>query len=134
MGYRRVAVTTADNNSMNLKAIKNIDKRIVTLALCTSGISQETAEIIRDHADLAWGCGSKHVRNIVGSHAWVQLGTRLPVFILSEKGFNLTKPRIKHEFSLSTEKLNLDSNKKYHNLKVVNELPVRSKDEPYPLI
>jgi putative methanogenesis marker protein 8 len=134
MGYERIAVTTADNDSINLKAIKEMDVGIVTLALCTSGIKKETAEIIKEHADLTWACGSKYIRNLVGPQAWIQLGTRLPVFVLTEKGFDLTKPRIRREFDTIEAKLILDADKKYHNLKEVDELPVRSEDEPYPLI
>lgn len=132
LGYERVAVTTADNDSKNLSKIKGMDEKITTLALCTSGIEEGTAKTIKEHADLAWACGSKYVREIVGPEAWVQLGTRLPVFVLTKKGFELAVPRIKSEFGY--ERISLDPGRKYYNLKEVNELPVRSREEPYPLI
>lgn len=134
LGYNRIAVTTADNDSKDLKKVKEMDEETITLALCTTGIEKETAEIIRDYADLAWACGSKHVREIVGPEAWIQLGTRLSVFVLTERGFSLAKPRIKRGFGTPNVKLSLDPSKKYHNLKEVGKLPVRSADEPYPLI
>lgn len=134
LGYERIAVTTADKDSINLKKIKKIDEETITLALCTSGIERETAEIIKEYADLVWACGSNHVREIVGPEAWVQLGTRLPVFVLTERGFRLAKPRIRREYRTPYSKLSLDPNKKYHNLKEVDQLPVRSNDEPYPLV
>jgi putative methanogenesis marker protein 8 len=134
MGYERIAVTTADNYSKHLNLIKEIDEEIITLALCTSGIEKGTAENIKKYADLAWACGSKYIRNIVGPYAWIQLGTRLPVFILTRRGFRLAKPRIKREFNTPDVKLSLEPEKKYHNLKEVNILPVRSVDEPFPIV
>ena len=76
----------------------------------------------------------KYVREVVGPKSWVQLGTRLPVFVLTKKGFELAKPRIRREFHTPDNKLSLDPQKKYHNLKEVERLPIRSTDEPHPLI
>ncbi|UCH01400.1 MAG: DUF2099 family protein [Candidatus Bathyarchaeota archaeon] len=134
LGCERIAVTTADEDSKNLKKIKEIDHQIMALALCTTGIGEETARMIQKYADLVWACGSIHVRRIVGPKAWVQLGTKFPVFVLTERGFDLAKPRIMKEFSSFYNELSLDIRKKYHNCIEVDALPVRSKDEPYPLI
>lgn len=134
LGYERIAVTTADEDSKNLAKIKGIDGEIMTLALCATGIGEETARMIQEHADLAWACGSMYVRKIVGPKAWIQLGTKFPVFVLTERGFDLAKPRIRREFSSFYNELSLDTSKKYHNCKEVDILPIRSKDEPYPLI
>jgi len=134
LGYKKIAVTTADKDSNKLKKIKEINAEIIALALCTTGIDEKTVRMIKEYADLVWACGSKHVRELVGPESWVQLGTRLPVFVLTERGFDLAKPRIKKEFGQFYDDLFLNLNKKYHNCKEVNKLPIRSEDEPYPLI
>lgn len=76
-----------------IEQINQINKtqriKITVLSVCNSGITKKQAEVIKDNADLIWACGSKFVREIVGPSAVIQLGVKIPVFVMNKKGLDL---------------------------------------------
>lgn len=98
--YERIAVTTTAGPIVEeLAALPGV----VTFVVHTTGISPEQASHA-EKSDIAWGCASKYVREIVGQNALLQLGVGIPVFVLSEKGLSLIQPQItalSHEIGAS---------------------------------
>ncbi len=91
-GFRRLAVTFA---SGAVRKMRFLDEDVIKLAVCTTGIGVYEASVAKERADIVWGCASKNVRKIVAPHAVLQLGIKIPVFVMTEKGLELVKARIK---------------------------------------
>ena len=97
LGKRRIAVTTAAGYNRNLDKITEMEGNGVALykfALCSTGVDRETAETMANHADLVWSCASKHTRDIVAPRALVQIGTKIPVYVMTERGWDVVKNRL----------------------------------------
>ncbi|MEM1507750.1 MAG: DUF2099 family protein [Candidatus Bathyarchaeia archaeon] len=90
MGCRRIAVTINGFAGEPLREVRRVEREadvsVVSLVVCTTGVERERAEEAAEHADIVWGCASKHVREVVGGKARLQLGVRIPVFVLTQKG------------------------------------------------
>ncbi len=178
MGFKKIAVTLRGDETQVLKQIKNLllskeifkenenfnlknnnTVKIVILSVCNSGITKRQAEILKDKADLVWACGSRYVREVVGPSAIIQLGVKIPVFILSQNGISLIASYSNDYSSFSNnnlEKISLKSSKPYKHyitsnqykpggikmnmgkfyvyLYPVEKLPIIADDEPKPLI
>ncbi|MEM1574897.1 MAG: DUF2099 family protein [Nitrososphaerota archaeon] len=153
LGYKRIAVTINGFAGEDLSEIKKIEKEnnvlIFSLIVCTTGIEKERAEEISCYADLAWSCGSFFMREIVGRKARVQVATKIPVFILTEKGIDFlsfySSENLKNFLQKDKKYLISGSHKlmkNYRRIKMGNfetylgeieELPIRVDNEPKPL-
>jgi putative methanogenesis marker protein 8 len=124
---------------------------VVILAICNTGISAEQAQTVSDSADLAWACASKEIRNIAGPRSILQVGMKIPVFVMTEKGLNFiaaysSDEILKEKLGNITKKHYITSSKfedgsvkikmgKFHVfLYETAKLPVSAEDEPEPLI
>jgi putative methanogenesis marker protein 8 len=158
MGFKNIAVTIrGDENEVigetrKLKdTINNGQVRIVILAICNTGIDRNSAEVIRDCADLAWACASSHVREIVGPESILQVGMKIPVFVLSKSGLDFISSYssdafLKEKLKDVDKKHYITSNKYEENSIKLNmgkfsvflyetpSLPLSTADEPQPLI
>lgn len=155
LGFKKVAVTIRGDETNILKKIAGInledDEKIFILSICNSGITKRQARVTAGHADLAWSCGSKYIREIVGPRAIIQLGMKIPVFALSQKGIDLIASYSGEDsFKLkvgSKDKKHYITSNKYEKggikatmgkfnvyLYETKELPVITEDEPEPLI
>jgi len=89
-GYRTIAVTVSGHSADHLKTFRLLERKegikIISLAVCTTGIDKNNVALIRDYADLVWSCASFDVRNIIGPVAKCQLSTQIPVFVLTKSG------------------------------------------------
>ncbi len=155
LGYRKIAVTVRGDESEIIKKIKdfNLDSKadIVILAVCNSGIDKREAEIIRDNADLGWACASREIRKIVGPVSIVQVGVKIPVFVITGRGTDFISNYSKDD--RLREKLKNFEGKKYITSNSYEEggikinmgkfsvflyktesLPVSTTDEPKPLV
>jgi putative methanogenesis marker protein 8 len=112
-GYKTIVVSVCGHSAENLKAIRSIEKEydvsVITLAVCTTGITKDKINIIRDHADLVWSCASSDVRRIIGSLAILQLSRQIPVFVLTEKGLDFVAAYSRNKEIID----DLDSKKQY---------------------
>ncbi|MDD5584910.1 MAG: DUF2099 family protein [Candidatus Omnitrophica bacterium] len=91
-GHRVIAVTVCGHAADDLKALRSLEKengiRIILLAVCTTGITKDKINMIRDYADLAWSCASLDMRRMIGPSAILQLSRQIPVFVLTKKGID----------------------------------------------
>jgi putative methanogenesis marker protein 8 len=124
---------------------------VVILAICNTGISAEQAKAVSDYADLAWACASKEIRNIAGPKSILQVGMKIPVFVMTGKGLNFissysSDDTLKAKLGNIAQKHYITSGKfedgsikikmgKFHVfLYEAVKLPVGTEDEPNPLI
>jgi putative methanogenesis marker protein 8 len=124
---------------------------VVILAICNTGISAEHAQVVSDSTDLAWACASKEIRNIAGPRSILQVGMKIPVFVMTEKGLNFISAYssdeiLKEKLGNITQKHYITSGKfddgsvkikmgKFHVfLYETAKLPVSTEDEPDPLV
>ena len=112
MGYKNISVSVAAGDNSRLAELAGLERDDLTIyrfGLCATGISDETAISMAEHADIVWSCASKPVREIVAPKALLQIGIKIPVFILSRRGWELVKPRIRaidSAFDLDAVRLN----------------------------
>ncbi|MBN1298972.1 MAG: DUF2099 family protein [Actinobacteria bacterium] len=156
-GYEKIAVTVRGDQQNQLKKIRNLEKtlgkkaEIIILAICNSGISKPQANTVAKLADLAWSCASKHIHAQAGTAAILQIGMKIPVFVMTLKGLDFIS-----SYSKDTElkKRLKDIDKKHYITAAKNEegsiklnmgkfsvfmyetekLPVFTADQPEPLI
>ncbi|MEL7571015.1 MAG: DUF2099 family protein, partial [Eubacteriaceae bacterium] len=55
----------------------------------------KTAEIMAENADLVWSCASKAVLSHIAPNSIAQVGVKIPVYIMSKKGWILAKNHLK---------------------------------------
>lgn len=119
MGHKRISVSVAANDNYHLKDLSELERDDLTIyrfALCATGVNEETAEIMANNADIVWSCASKPVREIVAPKALAQVGTKIPVYIMSQRGWELVMPRIQ----------SIDSSFDFDSIKLSkgNDMPV----------
>jgi len=98
MGYRKIAVTFAAQDNKLLNQIKELEVDGVTIykfGLCSTGINEKTAKIMLENADIVWSCASKYVKEYIEPNAIAQVGIRIPVHIMTKKGWELIKNHLK---------------------------------------
>jgi putative methanogenesis marker protein 8 len=145
-GYRSIAVTVCGHFAGTCKGLRQLKKesgaKIVSLAVCTTGINTDKVGMLRDYADLVWSCASQEVRRIIGPLAKCQISQQIPVFVLTKQGTDFLSAYADDEASVR----NLDANKQYlfshepggrcmhlGNSRVfitIAKLPVSSRKEP----
>jgi len=116
LGYKKIAITIGGFNSDDIDKIRKIEKenktRIVIFGVCNTGISRNDAEKLLN-ADLVWASASRHVREIVGPNAILQLGLSIPVFILSGYGKRIVLNHLKYiDYPLVVHRIKLPYLKK----------------------
>ncbi len=91
-GYKKIAVTVSGHDSEIIKRIRRLGSSgnvtVTILVVCTTGISGEKIEDIRDHADIVWSCASRDIRRTIGAIALLQISKQIPVFVLTHKGLD----------------------------------------------
>ena len=91
-GYKKIGVTVCGHSAESLKMLRSLEKEygvsIVCLAICTTGITKDKINMIRDCADLVWSCASSDLRRTIGPLAILQLSRQIPVFVLTKKGMD----------------------------------------------
>jgi len=105
LGYKKIAVTLAAQDNQLLREIKKLEQEgieIYKFGLCSTGIDKLTATLMCDNADIVWACASKYVKELIEPNAIAQVGIKIPVHIMTEKGFVLVK---NHLEQLTNEQL-----------------------------
>ncbi len=112
-GYKKIGVTICGHSAEDLKALRSLEKengvRIMSLAVCTTGITKDKINMIRDYADLVWSCASFDMRRMIGPLAIIQLSRQIPVFVLTKKGIDFVSTYACEEEIIK----NLDVKKQY---------------------
>ena len=155
LGYRNIAVTINGFAGEDLSEVKEIEEEtnscITILVVCTTGVEKERTDEIAKYADLVWSCASLNVREIVGKEATIQIGVKIPVFVLTKRGIGVISNYSSKEFEnfieegksyvimghpgsnlVSRKRIKMDNFQTY--LCEINALPLRVDDEPRPLI
>lgn len=111
LGYKKIAVSVAANDNFlheELKKLETENIKIYKLGLCSTGITKDTAEIMKDNADVVWSCASKYVKEIIEPNAIAQIGIKIPVHIMTKDGWEIIKNHL-------TE---LNKNTKFENIEL----------------
>jgi len=160
-GFSDAKENPIKNNSINVYTKESLHKcrakinkenlEIIILAICNTGISAQQAQAVSDEADLAWACASKEIRNIAGPRSILQVGMKIPVFVMTSKGLNFissysSDETLKEKLGNISQKHYITSGKfedgsikikmgKFHVfLYETAKLPVSTEDEPDPLL
>jgi Uncharacterized protein conserved in archaea len=94
LGFKNIAVSVAWMDNILLNEISKLEKDGVTIykfGLCSTGIDESAAKAMQKNADLIWSCASKVVREMIEPNAIAQVGVKIPVHIMTEKGWRLVK-------------------------------------------
>jgi putative methanogenesis marker protein 8 len=94
LGYKKIAVSTAWMGNSILGDISGLERDGVMLykfGLCSTGIDEKAAEAMEKNADLVWACASKVVREHIAPNSVAQVGVKIPVHIMTEKGWRLVQ-------------------------------------------
>jgi len=75
--------------------IREIDPGTAIASVHNSGISRENAIEVASSCDIVTSCASRWTREIIGPRALMQLGIRIPVFILTDLGKELALARMR---------------------------------------
>lgn len=109
-GYKRIAVTVAAQDNKLLDEIRNLEEDGVTIykfGLCSTGIDEETAKIMLDNADIIWSCASKYVKEYIEPNAIAQVGIKIPVHIMTKKGWELVRNHLEYMVSQEIGEIDL---------------------------
>ncbi len=113
LGYKNIAVSVAAEDNYLHEKLKELEKdgvKIYKFGLCSTGISEETAEIMMNHADVVWSCASKYVKSHIAPNAIAQVGIKIPVHIMTADGWNIVSNHLKYmDSDLEIDNINLTS-------------------------
>lgn len=93
-GYKRIAVSVAADDNYLHEEIKKLEKKgveIYKFGLCSTGIDEKTAEIMKNNADVIWSCASKYVKELIEPNAIAQVGIKIPVHIMTKQGWEIVR-------------------------------------------
>lgn len=93
-GYKNIAVSVAANDNYLHEELKKLEKngiKIYKFGLCSTGIDKNTADIMKDNADVIWSCASKYVKEVIEPNAIAQVGIKIPVHIMTKQGWEIVK-------------------------------------------
>jgi putative methanogenesis marker protein 8 len=92
LGYRKVAVTVADPETA--REVRHLHPDAVIVAVHTTGMSRDGAEILVSHADLVTACASRYLRELAAP-AIIQAGTGIPVFGFTRAGKEIILAKVR---------------------------------------
>ena len=120
LGYKRIAVSVASYDNYLHEELTKLEKKhnvkIYKFGLCSTGIDEKTAIIMKNNADVIWSCASKYVKEIIEPSAVAQVGIKIPVHIMTRQGWEIVRNHL--------EELNKQTNLKDINLQAGKEKPV----------
>jgi hypothetical protein len=94
MGYRRIGVTITGLEPSAGTRIRRLHPGAAIAAVHNSGMTRGSAIEVASSCDIATSCASRWAREIIGPRALMQLGMRIPVFILTGLGKELALARM----------------------------------------
>jgi putative methanogenesis marker protein 8 len=99
-GFQKIAVTIAGTKAIEAQQLREkagkLGIKAIILAVHTTGINRNEAEILADNCDLVWACASRLIREIAGRKSLLQIGVSIPVFALTQEGKRLILNRALH--------------------------------------
>ncbi len=145
LGYKKIVVSLAAADNYLHKELKRLEEEnniiIYKFGLCSTGISEETAIIMRDNADVIWSCASKWVKKHIEPNALAQVGIKIPVHIMTKRGWEIIKNHlIKMNNTINYDDVLLESENKpiFANSKegiiLLSKKDIHCNDCPHPCI
>ena len=124
MGFEKIVVTVNAFQEESLSEIRKVANRAgksaVIMGICTTGIDEERARELAEEADLVWSCASDEVREICGAKARIQVTTKIPVFVMTDRGISFFAAYATRPDTL----LDLDPGAQYLISRTVTGIPV----------
>ncbi len=109
-GYKKIAVTFAAKDNELLEQIKELENEDITIykfGLCSTGINENTAKMMLENADIVWSCASKYVKELIEPNAIAQVGIKIPVHIMTKKGWDLVRNHLEYMINQDIEEVDL---------------------------
>ncbi len=94
MGYRKIGVTVVRGNEAALLR-REFGEHVVLFAVHTSGVTEEDARMLYENCDVATACASKHMWHLGQKLGATQIGTKVPVFAITDLGKEICDIRLK---------------------------------------
>lgn len=95
LGYKKIAVSVAASDNYLHEELKKLEEEndiiIYKFGLCSTGIDEKTALIMRDYADVIWSCASLQVKKHIEPYSIAQVGVKIPVHIMTKQGWEIIK-------------------------------------------
>jgi len=121
LGYKKIGVSVIDAG--DAKRMRELEKEsgseITIFTVHTTGLTKDEVEVMAEHVDVITACASDSIREIVGKRALIQIGVKIPLFAMTNRGKRIILNRAMH----IKKKLLIQG----------QDLPFRSDAEPYPL-
>ncbi len=97
MGHQRIGVTVTGRRPSDASRIRRkFDHLECAIAsVHNTGITREAAQKLASTCDLVTSCASRWARDVVARRAVMQLGLRIPVFVLTPLGKELALARLR---------------------------------------
>lgn len=100
LGYKKIAVTLAASDNILLEKLRQIEQEnkvmIYKFGLCSTGIFEEVAVVMKNNADIVWSCASKQIKTNIEPYSIAQIGVKIPVHIMTEAGWDFVKCHLKY--------------------------------------
>jgi len=93
MGYRMIGVTIVKANDAVLIR-KELGEHAVLFGVHTSGCTESEARSLMENCDVVTGCASKFIWKAAKEMGAMQVGTKVPVFAVSELGRRICSIRL----------------------------------------
>ncbi|MEM2491794.1 MAG: DUF2099 family protein [Candidatus Bathyarchaeia archaeon] len=156
--YGSIDVTVSGFGNDGLREIRELEAEsgasVTILVVCTTGMGEGRVEEAMAYADLIWGCASGKVREVIGRRAKLQMGIKIPVFALTERALDFVSSYSSKEFKEYVSKFEgpyiisggcmaMPDAHECMRIKMgdfetyiarAKRLPIRSTDEPRPLL
>jgi putative methanogenesis marker protein 8 len=94
LGYKKIAVSVAAKDNYLHEELKKLQTKGITIykfGLCSTGIDEKTAVIMKEFADIIWSCASKNIKKHIQPNAIAQVGIKIPVYIMTKNGWEIAK-------------------------------------------
>lgn len=93
MGYRKIGVTVVSANEAAIIR-REFGNNVILFGVHTTGISETDAQVLLDNCDVVTACASKFVWKLGKARGAMQIGTKVPIFALSELGKDICSMRL----------------------------------------
>jgi putative methanogenesis marker protein 8 len=93
MGYRKIGVSIA--RADDARRIRHeLGPSAVIFAVHTTLVSEDEARSFFEHCDIVTACASRNVRAEAGRHDVMKVGTKIPIYAVTERGKRMLETRL----------------------------------------
>lgn len=93
MGYKRIGVCIA--RAVDAERIRHeLGSSVIIFAVHTTLVSEEEARSFFEHCDIVTACASRNVRAEAEHHKVMKVGTKIPIYAVTEAGKKILETRL----------------------------------------